>query len=59
MREGTPEQDIVQQGPALKEAQYMPKRLQSLEIIVAIGQIRKDEGVLKYEAPETAQLEVL
>ena len=37
----------------------MPKHKQSVEIIVTIGLIRKDEGVLKHEAPETVQLEVL
>ena len=35
----------------------MPKHKQSLEIIVTIGPIRKDEGVLKHEAPETVPLE--
>ena len=59
MREGTPKQDIAQQGLPLEEPQHMPKHLQSLKIIVTIGQIRKDEGVLKHEAPETVQLEVL
>ena len=34
MREGTPKQDIFQQGLPLKEAQHMPKRMQSLEIII-------------------------
>ena len=58
MREGTSKQDVAQQGLPLKEAQHMPKHKQSVEIIVTIGLIRKDEGVLKHEAPETVQLEV-